>query len=430
VTAINSFCDIQEFAKVVAAQTNFDGRFHSWYRMRLGFSDHLVSSLIDEFALGPESGAVLDPFCGAGTTLVECKKRQIRSVGIDANPASCFASRVKTSWQLHNQRLRSLLDEIEERFNRARTNYGDLRSDSTYQYLLSFGLIERGWICLQPLLEAIAIKHAIAELQTTAAYKNFFMLALISEVVEESSNIKFGPELYCGPKKNASDVIEGFVDRVEAMEDDIASLDTGYPEATVIHGDSRFVSASLRREKIGPIAAVICSPPYPAEHDYTRNTRLELAFLNEVTDKSSLQAIKRLMIRCHTKGIYQGDNDGRVIESNAPLKAIVDELEKRAQSKQHGFARLYGKVIQEYFGGMKKHFKSILPRLKDGACCAYVVGDQASYLGVHVPTAHILADLAEQVGLECVGIRKWRTRIASTTKRRLDENVLILRKSS
>ena len=256
------------------------------------------------------------------------------------------------------------------------------------------------------------------------------MLALISEVVEESSNIKFGPELYCGPKKTASNVIEGFAHRVEAMEDDIASLDAVYPEATVNHGDSRYLSKSLQRERIGPLAAVICSPPYPAEHDYTRNTRLELAFLNEVTDRSSLQTIKRLMIRCHTKGIYQGDKDGRLVESNAPLKAIVDELEKRAQSKTHGFARLYGKVIQEYFGGMKKHFKSVLPRVRGGAQCAYVVGDQASYLGVHIPTAHILADLAEQVGLECVGIRKWRTRIASTTKRRLDENVLILRRPS
>ena len=106
------------------------------------------------------------------------------------------------------------------------------------------------------------------------------MLALITEVIEESSNVKFGPELYCGPKKVACDVIGGFVDRVEAMVDDLESVEAArYPEVTVVQGDSRYLCKALGRDKAGAVAAVICSPPYPAEHDYTRNTRLELAFL-------------------------------------------------------------------------------------------------------------------------------------------------------
>lgn len=41
--------------------------------------------------------AVLDPFCGSGTTLVECQRRGIPSIGIDLNPIACLISRVKTS---------------------------------------------------------------------------------------------------------------------------------------------------------------------------------------------------------------------------------------------------------------------------------------------------------------------------------------------
>jgi hypothetical protein len=41
---------------------------------------------------------VLDPFCGTGTTLVECKKQGIPSVGIEANPVLAFASQVKDDW--------------------------------------------------------------------------------------------------------------------------------------------------------------------------------------------------------------------------------------------------------------------------------------------------------------------------------------------
>ncbi len=64
-----------------------------------GYSDHLVSALLDRFEL-THTDHVLDPFCGAETTLVECMKRRVSAVGIDANPSGCFATRVKTNWKL------------------------------------------------------------------------------------------------------------------------------------------------------------------------------------------------------------------------------------------------------------------------------------------------------------------------------------------
>ena len=51
--------------------------------------------------------AVLDPFCGSGTTLVECQRRGIPAIGIDLNPIACLISRVKTApCQLIFTRLR------------------------------------------------------------------------------------------------------------------------------------------------------------------------------------------------------------------------------------------------------------------------------------------------------------------------------------
>ena len=50
-----------------------DRAVHHWYRFVLSFPPHLVQNYLDRF--GIESGdTVLDPFCGTGTTLVECKK--------------------------------------------------------------------------------------------------------------------------------------------------------------------------------------------------------------------------------------------------------------------------------------------------------------------------------------------------------------------
>jgi len=72
---------------------------HDWYRFVLSFPAHLVRAYIDRFELEP-THSVLDPFCGTGTTLVECKKLGIQSYGIEPNPMAAFASRTKVDWEV------------------------------------------------------------------------------------------------------------------------------------------------------------------------------------------------------------------------------------------------------------------------------------------------------------------------------------------
>src|SRR5271155_4944839 len=74
-----------------------DRAAHDWYRFVLSFPPHLVRTYLDRFAIAPGQ-RVLDPFCGTGTTLVECKKLGLASVGVERNPMAAFASSVKLSW--------------------------------------------------------------------------------------------------------------------------------------------------------------------------------------------------------------------------------------------------------------------------------------------------------------------------------------------
>ncbi|HEV7126192.1 MAG TPA: DNA methyltransferase, partial [Ktedonobacterales bacterium] len=62
-----------------------DRAVHEWYRFVLSFPPHLVREYLQRFKVGSEQ-RVLDPFCGTGTVLVECKKLGIPSVGVEANP--------------------------------------------------------------------------------------------------------------------------------------------------------------------------------------------------------------------------------------------------------------------------------------------------------------------------------------------------------
>src|SRR5579863_1279011 len=260
-------------------QKNLNGEVHEWYRIILGYPDRLVTELLTRFGARPGQLA-LDPFCGAGTTLVECMKMGIDSIGIDANPSSCFSARVKTNWALNPDRLLELANEIERNVGRYVNRKQAHKSDPTYKYLDESGMLLRKWISRRPLQKAIALKHCIADLRTTSAYKNALMLALVAEVIDGAANVKFGPELYCGPCKKDAKVIGGFKSRVEAMAEDLRVVSQiEFGNARVLRGDSRQCGTFSSICKRNSIAAVICSPPYPTGHDYTRNSRLELAFL-------------------------------------------------------------------------------------------------------------------------------------------------------
>jgi DNA modification methylase len=81
-----------------------DHAAHQWYRFVLSFPPHLVRDYIKKFELD-ESHLVLDPFCGTGTTLVECQKLGIQAVGLESNPVTCFASRTKLDWRIEPDAL-------------------------------------------------------------------------------------------------------------------------------------------------------------------------------------------------------------------------------------------------------------------------------------------------------------------------------------
>lgn len=411
----------------MSAQGFKNGEMHDWYRTVWGYSDHLVGDLLDEFAVQPKS-RILDPFCGTGTTLVECMKRGVDSAGIDANPVSCFAAKVKTDWQLEPSHLSDFLQPIEKAY-RAHLRTEEYEEDPTYEYIDETGMLERGWISDEPLKKAVCLKRAIQDTKTNPRYQNILMLALLDTVIRTAANVKFGPELYCGKQKADAEVYAQFSKKVEQMASDLTlAKDVRAGQAMVVRGDSRDCRTIRNALGTPKFSLVICSPPYPCEHDYTRNSRLELAFLEQVKDRETLRQIKKEMVRSHTKGIYIADADSDLVAGNEVLQRLVKRIDRRAAHKTHGFARLYSRVMTEYFGGMKRHLSNLRPLLKEKAILAYVVGDQSSYLQVPIKTAKILGSIATEVGYDLVEIRHWRNRQSTATSKVIVENILILRR--
>src|SRR5436190_10743026 len=90
-----------------------DRAIHEWYRFVLSFPPHLVREYLEKFGIG-QNQRVLDPFCGTGTVLVECQKRGISSVGVEANPLAHFASQVKVDWSIDPDRLLEHANRVAE----------------------------------------------------------------------------------------------------------------------------------------------------------------------------------------------------------------------------------------------------------------------------------------------------------------------------
>ena len=230
-----------------------------------------------------------------------------------------------------------------------------------------------------------------------------------------------------GRVKHDAPVVSVWLERVRTMCADLRQLRLLAATPAVAHGaDARTVDQLLEPNSVD---AVITSPPYPNEKDYSRTVRLESVLLGYLSSRSDLQAMKKGLVRSNTRGVYRDDEDDAWVRDDSEVERIAAAIEARRieLGKDSGFERMYHRVTRLYFGGMARHLVSLSRVLKPGARLAYVVGDQASYLRVMIRTGQLLAEIAKRAGYEVESIDLFRTRHATATREQLREEVLVLR---
>ncbi len=411
-----------------------DREFHDWYRFVLSFPPQLVRKYIQEFELTSED-IVLDPFCGTGTTLIEAKLQNIPSIGIEANHFVHFASSVKTNWNVDATALMEFAKQVRHKALKELDKQGisdspvlNSQSANSLRKLNSEQekLILKNSISSLPLHKSLVLLDQINKYKTTDFYK-YFAVAFGNSLVYQISNLRFGPEVGVGKIKTDVAVIETWFNQISNICKDLELTHSKhFAESESIFSDSRNLKELLNGRKI---SAVITSPPYPNEKDYTRTTRLESVLLGFINNKAELRTLKKSLLRSNTRGVYKDDNDDEYVKGFSEIQRIATEIENRRieLGKTSGFERLYHKVTKLYFGGIAKHLIEMQSILKPNAHLAYVVGDQASYLRVMIRTGHLIAEIAESLGYELVRIDLFRTRFSTATKSDLNEEVVILR---
>ncbi len=416
---------------------SIDQPVHGWYRFVLSFPPHLVRQYIGRFGLSKGS-ALLDPFCGTGTTIVEAKKLGVNGIGVEANPIAHLASSVKTDWGIDPDGLRACCSTIAKNALAEMSSqgiadcFGSTNPAVSAACLRSLapeaaGLLLTDSISPLPLHKCLVLLAHINQFPDQPFFRHA-LLAFAKTAVLHASNLNFGPEVgVTRTKKADACVVPNWLAEVNAFARDIRNLQELDKTPSAVHlADARRLNELLPPRSVD---AVFTSPPYPNEKDYTRTTRLESVLLGHIKTKSDLRSLKKGLLRSNTRTVYKDDDDDLWISHNREIQELADQIENRrlVLGKTSGFERQYSRVTKLYFGGMARHLSDLREILKPGAMLGYVVGDQASYFRIMIQTGRLLGEIAQSLGYELVSTDLFRTRLATATKTQMREEVIVLR---
>ena len=197
----------------------------------------------------PPGTAVLDPFCGGGTTLVECQRMGLPSVGIDLNPIACLMARVKTA-----PRPLGLRESAVGVIDRSR------RVDDVA--IPSLPNLDH-WFDRPIQHELAALTEGID--RAAATVRDALRLALSSIIVRVSR--QESDTRYAAIEKNVSrsDVSPLFLRAAVRLDDVLADRNYPLAPADVIEADTlKFDPSGLGRR----VGMIITSPPYPNAYEY------------------------------------------------------------------------------------------------------------------------------------------------------------------
>lgn len=354
---------------------------HRWYLFAHSFTDDLVHALVDEWGLDGQD-AILDPFAGAGTTLLAAKEKGVPASGYDLSPLAVLISNVKTANVSRNQLDSSWL-ALEGSLTR-RPSTGTTR---TYPALVRKALPGGR-------LEAFdAVATRIDELDCSAPGRDFFRLALVSIIPGFSRAVANGGWLrWSNENTGAGTVEDAFRVRVQMMLSDVRDA--------VATDDNRWTTgkadARMLPDSSDTYTAVVTSPPYPNRHDYTRVFGVELMFA--FLDWEENRALRYQSFHSHPEARPE----------RPPAEEYVPP-ERLERSIDHLKDARIRRMLRGYFLDMYLSLREVARLCRRDAKIAFVLGN-ARYGGKAILVDEFTAELGERAGLACREIRavRWR----------------------
>jgi site-specific DNA-methyltransferase (cytosine-N4-specific) len=228
------------------------GGTHAIHPYPAKFIPQIPRTLINHLHPGDDT-AVLDPFCGSGTTLVEAALAGRMCIGIDLHPLACLISRVKTMCPPAN---------LERQATQVASTARRLKD-------VSVPPIPRidHWF-RPPVQQALARLVGAINLIAEPDARDALLVALSSIIVRVSN--QESDTRYAAIEKSVSleEVFESFERSAGAIAR--ALTDTWlpllpHPRCAVVNSNVLDVVPS---QLAAPVSLVVTSPPYPAAYEY------------------------------------------------------------------------------------------------------------------------------------------------------------------
>lgn len=377
--------------------------------------------------LAPPGAVVWEPFSGSGTTLVAGQMLGLPTFGFDLNPFMVEVARAKLDWGLDGARVLALTDAaLADYVENVLPEPTDVQLGTWKEYdALATGdgfpiqpKMER-WVSPAVLLRLRRMVASLDRIEDTRV-RRFARLALASLVVP-ASNMSFRPNICYKPKPQLdlplAPQLRARLRTMLADLDEVRGRDV--VPAVVTPGDAR---------EAGPARAdvVFTSPPYPNDMEYVHQTRLELALLGYLPEKSQLTALKKRMISSSVKLVYRENEWQKAAGLELPgVARVVAPIAKTLEGRDWGWNA--ADMVAQYFGGMRVVMRNWMARLAPGGVAAVVVGDSA-FNGVKVPTDLLTEEAGAAEGFRPEGIEVFRARWNTKHDIELRESVVLLRR--
>lgn len=350
---------------------------------------------------------ILDPFCGSGTVLLECKLLNRNSIGFDINPLACLLSSVKTTplSKFDLKFLESIFKKLKIKIPRKELN----------KFLPKFNNLNY-WFTEKSIKDLLIIKYFLFTENLPRKILNFLKICF-SKTVQEVSKGKFdGSSTHL--KKNlqnfSPNVFEIFeknlIKTLEKMND-LNKLNNSM-ETLALSCDSKNIP--LKNDSID---CIITSPPYGEEQNtigYMRWTKFSLYWLEYAPEE--LQKMKK-------KTLGSKSNNEIIVRSKYLSNYIktLEISEKRIE------------IVKFFFSDYLICLKEMFRTLKPNKFCCIVIGNR-TIAKKPLFLDRITLELAASIGFEHVNtyfrqiptkVIPWKGISGKTIKK---ENIIILKK--
>ena len=413
---------------------------HGLHEYKGKFNPQVARALLNVLGVMPGQ-RVLDPFCGSGTTLVECAHLGASGCGTDINPLAVFVSNAKllalaTPAAEMTDALRCLLDSLREPAPR------HLADDSPRRTYLA------SWFDPE-ILDFIERLRRAAETATGALAPVFLTIAsnLLRDysrqdprdlrVRRRKSSLPATPFLDCF-RSACERSIKRVGDAQMVLQPTAAqaSSPAGAVGQAVLCDATALTSNALQ----APFDAAITSPPYAMALPYVDIHRLSLVWLGLVPPED-LAAVESVLVGSRElRGAARSELIAALAGNSADLPADEAHLCRRladALGPDDGFRRRAVPILlYRYFASMRDALQSVRQVLRPGAPFALIVGRNHTVLGgerCEIDTPAHLANIAAAAGwrveerMSLQTYRRYGYHVNNAIRR---ETLLLLRKPS